>query len=80
MSYRSKPRWTWTQEQYLLKNAGTMHDIDIAQALGKTLKSIRRKREELGVRKVQGRGKCEVIDLTRLRAEIQESIDQTKAK
>ena len=54
--YKSKPRWTHAQEQFLLDNYGTMKDEDIAVALGRSLKSVRRKREQEELIKLSGRG------------------------
>lgn len=56
MAYQAKPRWTQRQINFLRDNAFTMKDEDIAEVLGKTLKSIRRRRERLGMAKVSGRG------------------------
>lgn len=56
MAYQAKPRWTARQINFLIENAYTMKDEDIAEVLGKTLKSIRRRRERLGMAKVSGRG------------------------
>lgn len=56
MAYRPKYRWTAKQVEFLTLNYATMKDETVAEHLGKTLKSIRRKRENLGLKKSCGRG------------------------
>jgi hypothetical protein len=55
MTYKRKSRWTYVQIEYLKNNCDTMRDEDIAKSLGKTLKAIRRKRQDLGLAKLEGR-------------------------
>jgi hypothetical protein len=54
--YRPKTRWTARQVNYLLEHWDTLKDEDIATNLGRTLKSVRRKRERLDLKKASGRG------------------------
>lgn len=56
MEYREKHRWTAAQENYLRENWHNVRDEDIATRLGKTLKSVRRKRERMLLKKAGGRG------------------------
>lgn len=56
MAYQQKNRWTARQVNYLIENWDTKKDTDIAETLGKTLKSVRRKRERLELKKASGRG------------------------
>ena len=55
-AYQARPRWTARQLNYLVENWDTMKDEDIANTLGRTLKSVRRKRERLELKKACGRG------------------------
>lgn len=56
MQYRTKPRWTQKQLNFLVDNWHKMKDEDIATALGRTLKSVRKKREYMELKKKNGRG------------------------
>jgi hypothetical protein len=56
MLYQTKPRWTARQVNFLCENWDKMSDEQISEVLGKTLKSIRRKRERLQLKKASGRG------------------------
>lgn len=56
MIYNPRPRWTARQLNYLMDNWDTMKDEDIANTLGRSLKSVRRKRERLALKKASGRG------------------------
>ena len=56
--YREKPRWTARQELFMKINFEKMTDEKIAEALGKSLKSIRRKRARMILPKAKGRGIC----------------------
>lgn len=60
MQYKAKPRWTYTQTEYLRSNCDRMKDEDIARVLNKTLKAVRRKRQELGLAKEEGRGRVQL--------------------
>lgn len=54
--YKEKRRWTARQVNFLVLNWDIMKDEEIAEALGKTVKSVRRKRERMELRKDSGRG------------------------
>jgi len=54
MAYKAKPRWTSKQVIFLRENYKKMTDEQIAEVLGKTLKSVRRKREEMELKKPMG--------------------------
>lgn len=56
MRYQEKRRWTAKQVNFLIENWDTLRDEEIAQTIGKTLKSVRRKRERMLLRKDLGRG------------------------
>ena len=56
MSYRAKPRWTFRQLEFLRENWDKLSDEEIAEALGRTRKSVRRKRFRLDLIKGNGRG------------------------
>jgi hypothetical protein len=60
MAYQPKPRWTNRQEHFVRTNCHKMTDQEIADILGKTLKSVRRKRERMIIPKKSGRGRCEL--------------------
>lgn len=63
MNYKAKPRWTYTQTEYLRSNCDRMKDEAIAKVLNKTLKAVRRKRQELGLAKEEGRGRVQLRDV-----------------
>ena len=54
--YVKKERWSSRQVNFLIENWDTMSDEKISEVLGKTLKSVRRKRERLELKKASGRG------------------------
>lgn len=54
--YIPRNKWTSKQVNFLVENWDTMSDEKIADALGRTLKSVRRKRERLQLKKACGRG------------------------
>lgn len=56
MQYRTKPRWTQKQVNFLIENWDKMKDEDIAASLGRSLKSVRKKREYMELKKKNGRG------------------------
>jgi len=58
MAYEPKPRWTNKQTLFIEQNYEKLTDEQIATALGRTKKSIRRKRERLLLKKASGRGYC----------------------
>lgn len=47
MGYKAKPRWTANQIQFMLDNYRTMKDEELAYIFGRTLKSVRNKRQRL---------------------------------
>ena len=63
MNYKAKPRWTYTQTEYLRSNCDRMKDEAIARVLNKTLKAVRRKRQELGLAKEEGRGRVQLREI-----------------
>ena len=54
--YKPKPRWTKNQEIFLTENFYKLKDEELAQILGRSLKAVRRKREEMTLAKLNGRG------------------------
>lgn len=56
MSYIRRAKWTAKQVTFLETHWDTMSDEKMADILGKTTKSIRRKRERMLLKKAQGRG------------------------
>lgn len=56
MTYIRRARWTARQQNFLNENWDKMSDEKISEILGKTLKSVRRKRERLLLKKASGRG------------------------
>lgn len=67
--YRQKPRWTARQELFMKMNYTKMSDEAIADALGKSIKSVRRKRARMTLKKAAGRGICKAF-IARTDAEI----------
>ncbi len=61
-----KHRWTMIETNFLIENASIMYDLEIAKILKKSLKSVRRKRENLKLIKQNGRSVCNIIDQTTL--------------
>lgn len=55
MAYVKKSRWTANQTNFLRANYQTITDEEMAKALGRTLKAVRRKREEMELEKKMGR-------------------------
>lgn len=53
--YRRKTRWSQKQTAFLIENAYKLTDEEISSVIGKTLKAIRRKRQNLGIVKACGR-------------------------
>lgn len=53
--YKAKARWSKAQELFMRDNWERLTDIQIAQVIGRTLKSIRRKRERMLLKKAMGR-------------------------
>lgn len=83
MLYRSKPRWTKAQLDYIRNNYATMKDEEMAFHLGKSLKAVRRQRENIKLKKVHGRGlvgpadgSSPVIDYNKQKIDIDEVIKQ----
>lgn len=58
MAYKSKPRWGARQENFIRENYEKLADEEIATILGRTLKSVRRKRERMLLKKASGRSVC----------------------
>lgn len=55
--YRVKARWTKKQLAFLEENAYKLSDEKMAEMLGRTLKAVRRKRQDMELKKASGRGK-----------------------
>lgn len=55
MSYIEKSRWTADQSNFIRANYERMSDDQISMILGRTKKSVRRKRENMGLRKEMGK-------------------------
>jgi Mn-dependent DtxR family transcriptional regulator len=55
-----KKRWSEIEKHFLMTNAATMKDFDIAAHLKKSLKSVREMRRRLGLVKMSGRGRVEL--------------------
>lgn len=58
MPYTPKNRWTAVQINYLMANWKTMKDTEIAEHLSRSLKSVRRRRERLELKKLPGKHIC----------------------
>lgn len=58
LCYIVKNKWTVAQVNLLMNNYGKLKDEEISEMTGKTLKAIRRKRAEMGLKKQSGRGIC----------------------
>lgn len=56
MSYIRRSRWTARQVAFLEQQWDKMSDDKLAEILGKTTKSVRRKRERMAFKKASGRG------------------------
>ena len=60
-------RWTNHERDFIRLNADTMKDSQIANELsrltGRTIQtqSVRKQRQKLGIRKLRGRGYCQVV-------------------
>ena len=65
MAYIKRNRWTAAQVNYLEQNWDKFSDEKMADHLGKTLKSIRRKRERMLLKKASGRGIVKAFNDTR---------------
>ena len=58
--------WTDDERKFVIDNASSMKDLDIAIHLSKTsgrnvsLQSVRKQRQKLGLRKQPGRGICAI--------------------
>lgn len=50
-AYQEKNRWTVKQEAYLKANYQLKSDQELSDIIGRSLKSIRRKRAEMGLTK-----------------------------
>lgn len=49
--YQKKDRWTVKQVEYVKKYAGVLSDDEMAGVLGRTPKSVRLKRQRMGIEK-----------------------------
>ena len=57
MGYKRKIRWTAKQEMFILNNYKKMKDCQMAEILGRSLKSVRHKRQRLELEKMSyGKG------------------------
>lgn len=56
--FNKKPRWTHDDVTFLKNNWHNKTDMELSVMLGRTEKSVRRKREEEGLRKIGWRGYC----------------------
>jgi len=61
-----KKTWGAVEEEFILANAATLKDEDLAKALSDlmgrkiSIQSIRKQRQKLGIFKLSGRGRCGV--------------------
>jgi len=61
-------KWTASERQFIIDNADTMKDREIAAILSKasgraiTLQAVRKQRQKLNIRKKPGRAVCGVIE------------------
>jgi hypothetical protein len=78
MAYIPKPRWTQRQVNFLIDNAYVLKDEEIATILGKTLKSVRRRRERLEIKKAMGRGYVKELEIPY--GEVKRRREQEKAR
>ena len=62
--YKEKARWTATQERFVKDNYEKMTDEQISNAIGRSLKSVRRKRERMLLAKAMGRSYCKARETT----------------
>lgn len=59
--------WEKSEERFIRENADTMKDKEIAFKLSQitgrtvTIQAVRKKRQQMGIKKVRGRGKCAVV-------------------
>ena len=57
-------KWTEKERQFIIDNAATMKDKDLAEKIGQmadrtvTLDAVRKVRQKLGIKKKRGRGIC----------------------
>lgn len=63
-------KWSIQEVEYLKENAGILTDNELADQLSQisgkeyTMLAIRKKRQKLGLKKVQGRGHCQLTQET----------------
>lgn len=62
MSYQERNRWTEKQKMFLEDNFERYTDEQLAEMIGRSLKSIRRKRQRLTLKKASGRSICRKYD------------------
>lgn len=61
-----KHRWSHTQKYYIKENCGKMTDSELARKLGTLMNrrvttfAVRKQRQKMGLKKMCGRGKCEL--------------------
>lgn len=68
-----KDRWTAKQKEFMLLNYKNMKDKDLASLLGRSIKSIRNKRQRLDCEKVSGgRGNYKVVSLSKTISETEQ--------
>lgn len=59
-------KWTEKERQFIIDNAATMKDKDLAEKISHlagrivTLDAVRKVRQKLGIKKKRGRGICEI--------------------
>ena len=61
-TYSEKNRWTEKQKMFVENNYDKYTDDQLAEMLGRSRKSVRRKRQRLMLRKACGRGICAKYD------------------
>ena len=60
MTRMYKP-WGFDDKSFIKENADKLSDKQMAKILNRTISSVRKERQRLGIKKKSGRGKCEVI-------------------
>lgn len=58
MSYQKKDRWTANQIDFLKQNYESLKDEEISAVVGRSLKSVRLKRQRMGLPKAHGYAVC----------------------
>ncbi len=70
MTRTYKP-WTYGDITFIKDNADKLTDKEISKILNRSISSVRKERQRLGIKKKSGRGRCEVIRPTRAGASLQ---------